>query len=423
MNKKTAIVLGGTIPHCDLIRQLKDRGYYTILVDYYDNPPAKEFADMHIKESTLDEDKVLAIAQQYNADLTISGCVDQANKTACYVLEKMGQHYPYSYQKASDITAKSYMKRVMLQNNIPTAKYISVEHEIDMDVVNNLEAYGLQYPVMVKPTDSNSANGVKRAVNKQELEQYLKEALQISRTTRAIIEEYMTGSEISAYCYILNHKAKLLLSAERICVTEGDNKTIRNYATIAPARISPAAALKAEQIAEQIASACEIDNTPFFFQGMVSGDEVKVIEFAPRVAGGISFKTIKENTGFDDISAVIDSYLGLEPPMNTWHEPEYIYTANTIYATDCVFSHMEGVEELKSQGVVEDLLLAKTPGMSIDSHSDSASRVGLFTVRGKDMDEVLEKLKEVYNTMKVIDDKGNDVLRRDIDLYSRQGEW
>ncbi len=140
MNKKTAIVLGGTIPHCELIRQLKGRGYYTILVDYYENPPAKEFADLHIKESTLDEDKVLEIAKQYNADLTISGCIDQANKTACYVLEKMGQFCPYSYQKASEITAKSYMKRIMIENGIPTGKYMSVEKTYDASIINSIES-------------------------------------------------------------------------------------------------------------------------------------------------------------------------------------------------------------------------------------------------------------------------------------------
>lgn len=420
---KTAVVLGGTIPHCELINQLKKRGYYTILIDYYDNPPAKEFADLHIKESTLEEERVLEISQKYNADLTISGCVDQANKTACYVLEKMGKHYPYSYQKASNITVKSYMKRIMLDNDIPTAKYVAVDMSACGNTLEELSQGVLKFPVIVKPTDSNSANGVKQASNQDELDLYLKEALQISRTSRAIIEEFLVGREISAYCYIYKQKAKLLLSAERVCVTEGDNKTIRNYATIAPARISAKASENAERIAEDIAKACGIDNTPFFFQGMVTGDVVKVIEFAPRVAGGISFKTIKGNTGFDDIKAVINSYLGEEPPLHTWHNPEYIYTANTIYAKDCIFDHMEGVEELKEKGIIEDLLLAKTPGMKVDSHSDSASRVGLFTVRGKNMDDVLAQLKIVYETMKVIDDKGNDVLRRDIDLYSKQGEW
>ena len=35
MNKPVAIVLGGTYPHKYLINNLKLRGYYTILIDYY----------------------------------------------------------------------------------------------------------------------------------------------------------------------------------------------------------------------------------------------------------------------------------------------------------------------------------------------------------------------------------------------------
>ena len=86
MEKQIALVLGGTVPHMELIRQLKERGYYTILIDYLDNPPAADVADEHIKESTLDEEKVLEIAKQRRASLVISGCVDQANISACYAL-------------------------------------------------------------------------------------------------------------------------------------------------------------------------------------------------------------------------------------------------------------------------------------------------------------------------------------------------
>ena len=40
MNKPIALILGGTVPHSELIKQLKERGYYTILIDYLLNPPA-----------------------------------------------------------------------------------------------------------------------------------------------------------------------------------------------------------------------------------------------------------------------------------------------------------------------------------------------------------------------------------------------
>ena len=65
--KPKAIVLGGTNPHIELIENLKRRGYYTVLVDYYENPPAKHAADQHIQESTLDLEKVLQIAKDIDA--------------------------------------------------------------------------------------------------------------------------------------------------------------------------------------------------------------------------------------------------------------------------------------------------------------------------------------------------------------------
>ena len=74
---KTAIVLGGTFPHRELILKLKAKGYYTILIDYYENPIAKAVADEHLRESTLDREKVLSIARERNASLVISTCIDQ----------------------------------------------------------------------------------------------------------------------------------------------------------------------------------------------------------------------------------------------------------------------------------------------------------------------------------------------------------
>ena len=62
--KPVAIVLAGTPPHTALIENLKRRGYYTILIDYFENPPAKKAADEHVRESTLDQEKVLEQKKQ-----------------------------------------------------------------------------------------------------------------------------------------------------------------------------------------------------------------------------------------------------------------------------------------------------------------------------------------------------------------------
>lgn len=128
-----ALILGGTAAHKELIRQLKKRGYHTILIDYFDNPPAKEDADEHVKISTLDKEAVLEYAKKTGVDLVISTSVDQANAVCCYVSEKLGLPFPYSYETALDMTDKTRMKQIMKENRIPTAEYIIADKEYFTD--------------------------------------------------------------------------------------------------------------------------------------------------------------------------------------------------------------------------------------------------------------------------------------------------
>jgi len=152
-DKPIAIVLGGTNPHIALIENLKNRGYYTLLVDYLENPPAKTFADKHIRESTLEKEKVYDLAKRYNASLVISTCIDQANATACYAAEKLGLPSPYNYETALNVTNKGLMKRIMLDNNIPTARHFFIKRP------DEFFNFKMKFPVVIKPADSNGAVG------------------------------------------------------------------------------------------------------------------------------------------------------------------------------------------------------------------------------------------------------------------------
>ena len=122
-----AIVLGGTNPHIELINQLKQRGYFVVLADYLENPPARSVADLHDRASTMDQDAILELAKKHDAKLVITACVDQANITACFVAEKLGLTHPYSYEIAQKITNKGFMKQVMSEHHILTTKFYYLE--------------------------------------------------------------------------------------------------------------------------------------------------------------------------------------------------------------------------------------------------------------------------------------------------------
>lgn len=412
MERKVALVLGGIVPHIELIRQLKAEGYYTILIDYLDNPPAKQFADEHVQESTLDKEMVLKIASVRKASLVISSCVDQANITACYVMEQMGLYVPYSYESAEKITNKAYMKKAMLENGIPTSKYIYIDNREVIPEIN------FDFPVMVKPADNNSSNGVKKAVNKSELEIYLQEALSISRNGRAIVEDFVTGKEISAYCFVQNNKAKLLMTAERLSVTEGDAKVIKCYASIAPAGISKEAEKNAEMVATRIAEVFGLDNTPLFFQGMVNGNDIKVIEFAPRVPGGIAFKTVYDNTGFDLIKASINSYLGRKVEYE-YHQPKHLISVNTMYGKDSIYDCVTGQDELLGENIIEHIFYHKNSRAKLDNMSASKSRIGAFVVKADNEEEMYCKVDKAYNILDAFDINGQSILRRDLNICTQ----
>ena len=412
LDKPIALILGGTVPHVELINQLKSRGYYTILIDYLPNPPAKAVADEHLQESTLDPETVRKIAKDRDASLVICGCVDQANITACYVMEQLGMTPPYSFELAKNVTNKGYMKRVMEENHIPTSRFVYVENLEDVVQIN------LHYPLMVKPADNNSSNGVKKANDKEQMVTCLKDALSISRNHKAIVEEFVTGREISAYCFITEGKAKLLMTAERLSVMDGEDKVIKCYASIAPARISATATKRAEDVATMIANSFGFDNTPLFFQGLVNGDDISVIEFAPRVGGGISFQTIKENTGFDIISATIDSYLGIKVDLSSYHAPRYEMAVNTVYGYDGVYDYMTGYDALLKDRIIENIYFHKNTGAVIDNKRASSSRIGAFITKAMNDADTINKVSEAFNRLDAFDINGVSMIRRDLSIPS-----
>ncbi len=410
INSPVAIVLGGTNPHIELINQLKGRGYFVILADYLENPPAHSVADLHVRASTMDQEAILELAKKHDAKLVISACVDQANITACHVAELLGLTHPYSYEIAQKITNKGFMKKVMSEHRIPTTKYYYLENG------ESLPSIDLRYPVMVKPADSCAASGVKKASNTEELAQFLQEAKNVSRTGRTVVEEFFAGTEISAYCFVQDGVANVIMASERLSVIEGANQVLKCYATVTPPAISDVVMAKLRKSSTDIANAFNLDNTPLHVQAIINGDDISIIEFAPRVGGGISYRTIRENTGFDIISATIDSYLQKRVELS-YHEITCCQCVDIIYGIPDVFDHITGVDELVKDGVIEGFHYHKTKGMSLSNDRASAGRIGAFIVTGHTRKEVGEKVALAMERLEAFSAAGRPMMRHD--LYFR----
>ena len=409
--KPIAIVLGGTVPHVQLIEKLKARGYYVVLADYLDDPPARLVADEHVKVSTLDKSAVLELARDRSAGLVISTCVDQANVTCCYVAERLGLPHPYSYETALNVTDKVRMKDMMLKADIPTSAYIIVS---DPEAVKTA---GLKYPLMIKPADSNSANGVHKAVDDAELSSYFAEAIKFSRNGKVVVEEFVGGKEISAYCVAVNGEVNVVMTQERLSVLDDPVcGGVKCFGSIAPARLSSTARSNVKLIADKIAAAFNLANTPLFFQGKVNGDDVSVIEFAARVGGGVSSRTICRGTGFDIIEAAIDSFLGRKLSLEGWRPLSRWYAVNQIYGLSGIFDQVTGIEELLDRHIVDKVDFYRAKGSEVDGGRASGGRVGVMHFSAENESDLRVRVREAFQSIDCLNNKGKSMLRRDLNI-------
>lgn len=404
-NTKIAIVLGGTSPHVNLINNLKERGYYIVLVDYLQNPLGAKVADEHIRESTLDVDKIIEITTEKKADLVISTCIDQANSTCCYVAEKLNLPKPYSYKTSLDVTDKGKMKQIFISNDIPTSKFMIVKYVDDID-------WGkVDYPAVVKPVDCNSSKGVHRADSREEIVKYVTEAINLSRTRTAIIEGYNTGFEIQVDCFAQDTAATVIMTRQKQKIISSGGSELQCFGSIIPAQLSEELNIQAKDIASKIARSFKLHNTPFFYQAIVTDKGIQVLEFAPRIGGGLSTYIIKHVTGFDVLNSVIDSFLGNKVSVHIQENRRY-YATCLIYMNPGTFDHISGLQEQKASGDIVEYFILKDKGTQIDASMSSGNRVGAFVVEADNITELNEKIKKGYENIEVYDLAGNAMLNR-----------
>ncbi|MCQ2120460.1 MAG: ATP-grasp domain-containing protein [Fibrobacter sp.] len=407
-DKKVALVLGGTVPHISLVKKLKDRGFYVILLDYLDNPPAKQYADEHIKESTLDKDAVLTIAKIRNAQLVISTCIDQANSTCCYVAEKLGLAHPYSYQTSLDVTDKGRMKKIMCEKGIPTSSYTLVK---SIEEINWSE---ISFPAVVKPVDCNSSKGVHRVDSQEETKNRVQEALELSRTKTAIIEGYNQGFEIQVDCVSTSDGVKVALTRQKQkIIGQEHSMVLQSYGSIFPAPLSDALSQQAQEIAKKIADAFDLKNTPFFYQAIVTKNGIQVLEFAPRIGGGLSYYVLKAFANYDAVECAIDSFMGIDISV-TPTKQELMHSTNIIYMKPGVFDHIEGLEEQKEKGNLSEFFISKEKGSVVDADMRSSNRIASFIVEGFSYEEIAKKAATVFSKIKVLDPNGISLLNKSI---------
>lgn len=404
---KRILVLAGGSDQADLMDLLREKfpGCYIVLADMAPKVLAATHADKHLLISTMDFDAVRQAAIEEKVDCIMTACGDQPLITMATISEELGMPCYLSREEALSMTNKLHMKKIMVEKGIPTSKFRTVT-DVNEDISD------LRYPLMVKPADCNGSLGVRKANNREQFIEFFTQAQKYSFSNGAIVEEFKEGKEVGIDCYALNGEAKILMMGEVRKKNIGDS-VLLIYQTYIPADISEKAKENLQKIANDITRVFKLENTPILIQTLVNGDDVNVIEFAPRIGGASKHRTVTLKTGFDILKANIDGMFGEVPEIKTTPNPCF-FSRNHVYAYPCTFSHVENAEKLIEDGIIVEFIPYKMEGAPVGEYLASRDRVGSFLVKAPTMAELKEKIKIAVNSLKVIDIKGNDVMKREI---------
>lgn len=405
--KNVMILAGGNdqIALIEEIRRFFSGDVKIILVDMSDKVRAIPFADKFLKISTMDKPAVMRAAQKENIDYILTACGDQPLSTMAYVATEMGLPTYLSEQDVRDLTNKRFMKDKMVQSGIPTARHIYFDRSWDGSLPD------FEYPLVVKPVDSNGSKGVKKVFSPAGLPIALKEAFSYSLSGDVIIEEFKLGEELSVDVYIEGTTAKLLsVTASRKISENKDSFTIIQSYYPAPTGFKEERVL---DICQKIADAWHLHDTPLLVQMIHKGESYNVLEFSARMGGGSKYRLIQVLSGVDIMKVYVEMVMGQKPHV----EPKKQYNnaiMSYIYCYPGVYESVEGFDSLKARGIIHDFFIYRAPNSVIEKSNTSSDRAAGFLVVGASQEEVDKKLSDANRNLRILNNKGEDIMRHDL---------
>lgn len=403
------LVLAGGFDQIALIQELKKRGNKILLADYFENPPAKIYADEFYQVSTLDVEQIFLLAKEKAVELVTTACTDQALMTVAIVSERLHLPCYVDVNMARNVTNKAYMKEKFRNNDIPSAKSYIIESG-DESII---EKFPVQrdFSYIVKPCDCNSSKGVIKVNNKLELKNAINNALLLSRSKKAIVESFIPGDELSIDAWVLEGKAQIIAISKTIKMKEyKDSFTI--YKSEFPVSLTNAMKDKIQRIVNKVCSAFELKNCPLLVQGILEHDNFWIVEFSTRMGGGSKYRFIQYVSGINIMQKYVDFILGEDLIMLSPIKPKEYYEMDYIYAYNGRIKEISNFDELLEKGQIEEVFYYKTKGDVITGKKVSGDRVLGLLLTGKNLYDINSKRRTIFNKVAIIDDTGKDIMYR-----------
>lgn len=371
---KKVLFLGGAYAQIPIIKEAKNRGWYIITCDYLPDNPGHKLADESYNVSTTDFEGVLQLASEVKPDFVIAYASDPAATTAAWVSEKLGLP-GNSYESVKLLSEKDLFRDFLANHGFNTPKMISLSgNQINYDNIRKLN-----FPLIVKPTDSSGSKGVSKIEKIEELLNAVEYALTFSRNKRIIAEEFIEsdGAQLHGDGFVINR--------ELVFIYLGDhhyNNSVNPfvpYSTSWPNTKPVQVISKVENELKRAISLSGFENGAINIEVRVTkSGEIYIMEIGPRSGGNFVPQVINYATDFDMVKATLDIYEQTKIEIKNKKE------RNTAYyvahsEVEGVLKNIEIKEEIKP--LIKEYHQYVNLGEHVKSFQGANAAIGVFLLQ------------------------------------------
>jgi biotin carboxylase len=386
------LIIGASVLQLPAIQRAKEMGHFVAVADFNPDAIGVKFADAYYNVSTIDIEAISILAGKIKPDgiMTLATDLPMRSVAAATSLLKLPG---ISFETAVRATDKEEMIRAFKAGNVASPWYFVVEGESGMKLISDK----LIYPCIIKPTDNAGSRGVVLVQNQYEMSAAYTYSKMQSRSGKVIIEEYMTGNEVSVEVMAYENEVHILAITDKI--TTGAPHFVE-MGHSQQSQLCPEHLNQIRDIACRAVEAIGIDQGPAHVEIMLTKNGPMMVELGARLGGDcISTHLVPLSTGIDLVKATIDVALGLKPDIT----PKFSKGSAIHYfsAPSGVIQSISGIDQAKAMEGVVEITFTKGAGEDVARIQSSTDRIGFLIAQGANSQDAIRKCENAAKEINI----------------------
>ncbi len=365
------MILGAGIMQIPGIRLARRSGWTVIVADGNKEAQGRALANHFEVVDLKDREGLLALARQYRESVGLDGVFTAGtdfSTSVAWVAEKMGLP-GIPFETAMRATDKCLMREAFLRAGVPSPRFACVSGSTDLLSILG----GLDFPLVVKPVDNMGARGVRRVDSREALVDACRSAIALSRSSRAIVEEFVEGPELSLDAVVYRGKATVCGVADRHIFFP---PSFVEMGHTMPTSLDPRTVASIEQVFEAGIHAIGIENGAAKGDIKLAPSGPMVGEIAARLSGGyMSGWTFPLSSGVEVTQAALNIAVGL-PPGNLAPRLRKVVAERAFISIPGKVARLVGEKEARGVHGVSEVFVRVGPGDTVVFPANNVEKCG-----------------------------------------------